>query len=246
CRLARGETIEPDLLPAEAVQVVRGRRLEAGARRSRPRLLHALRHEDLPRHVRVGGGTVVLLPRDPRHGIVPRGRGAPGDRRVLRRPVGVDVERRHVRAGGTVLAGGKPQVRTGVEAAGEDVRRVAELRIGLVPGDPGGGAAGPGEVDRRRLGHHGGGDVERRREALRDPGAVLERTDEDLLRAADLLLERRPRDLDLAGDDRAAGHVDQAGVLARIDRVRRVVVHLGAVRRERYEGRRGGGNEKQR
>src|SRR5439155_17335131 len=88
-------------------------------------------------------------------------------------------------------------------------------------------------------------DVDGRRGAVRDPGAVLESADEDLLPAADLLLERRPRDLDIAGDDRATGHGDEADVLVRVDRVRRVVVHLGAVRRERYEGRRGGGSEEQ-
>src|SRR5207244_7594791 len=127
----------------------------------------------------------------------------------------------------------------------EDVRGVAEVRVGLVPRDPGGGATGAGEVDRRRLGLHRGVDVEGRRGALRDPGAVREGTDEDLLRAAEPLLEGRPRDLDFARDDRATGHVDEAGVLVRIDRVQRVVVHLGAVRRERYEGRRGGGSENQ-
>src|SRR5439155_6205767 len=85
--------------------------------------------------------------------------------------------------------------------------------------------------------------VERRRGALRDPRAVLESADEDLLGVAEPLLERRPGDLDVAGDDGAARDVDQAGVLFRVDGVRRVVVDLGAARRERHEGGGCGGSQ---
>ena len=91
-----------------------------------------------------------------------------------------------------------------------------------------------------------GVDVERRRGPLRHPGAVLERADEDLLRAGgNLLLERRPRDLDLAGRDRAARDVGDAGVLARVDRVGEIVVHLRALGRKRQEGRTCRGGRKQ-
>src|SRR5262249_20769679 len=73
----------------------------------------------------------------------------------------------------------------------------------------------------------------------RDPLAALERAHEDLLRGAGALLERGPRDLDVAGDDRAAGDVDHARVLVRVDRVRRVVVDLRAAAGQRGEGREG-------
>src|SRR4029077_852729 len=98
-------------------------------------------------------------------------------------------------------------VRGRVEAAREDVGRPAERRARLVPGDPRHGAPGAGEVDRRRLCLLGRVDVERGREAWRHPGSVLEGANEDLLAVPGLLLERRPRDLDLAGGERTAGDV---------------------------------------
>src|SRR5205823_5594217 len=66
---------------------------------------------------------------------------------------------------------------------------------------------------------------------------------DDLLGIAQLLLDRRPGDLDVAGDDGATRDVDQAGVLFRVDGVRRVIVDLGAVRRERHEGGGCGGRQ---
>src|SRR5262249_8896437 len=145
------------------------------------------------------------------------------------------------------LAGGQPEIGRRVEPAGEDVRRPPEGRVRLVPGDPRDRAARAGEVDRRRFGVLGRIDVERRGKPLRYPGAVLERTHEDLLRAAgDLLLERRPRDLGLPGRARPAGDVGDARVLARIDRVRGIVVDLRAARRERQECGVYGGRREQR
>src|SRR5947207_525728 len=60
---------------------------------------------------------------------------------------------------------------------------------------------------------------------------------EDLLAVPARLLERRPRDLDLAGRERPAGHVGDASVLVRVDRIGDIVVHLRAVGRKRQEGR---------
>ena len=68
-------------------------------------------------------------------------------------------------------------------------------------------------------------------------GTVLEGAHEDLLRAADLLLEGRPRHLELAGGDGATGDVRDTGVLVGVDRVERVVVYLRAVGRQGSEGR---------
>src|SRR5204862_6107162 len=111
----------------------------------------------------------------------------------------MDVERRQVASAGAVLPRGQPEVRARVEAAREDVRRRSESRVRLVPGDPRYGAPCTGEVDRRGLCLRRRVDVERCREALGHPGTVLERANEDLLAVLALLLERRPRDLDLAG-----------------------------------------------
>ena len=149
----------------------------------------------------------------------------------------MDVERRQVASAGAVLPRGQPEVRARVEAAREDVRRRPERRVRLVPGDPRHGAPCAGEVDRRRLRLRRRVDVERCGEALGHPGAVLERAHEDLLAVPALLLERRPRDLDLASRERTAGHVGDASVLVRVDRIGDIVVHLRAVGRKRQEGR---------
>src|SRR5207253_4269247 len=137
---------------------------------------------------------IVLLPGDPGNRIVARDGGAARNRRVLGRANCVDVERGKMEWA-AALARGQPAVRRRVEAAGEDVRRPAGGRARLVPCDPGDRASRTGEIDRRRFGLLGRVDVERRRGCLRHPGAVLERTNEDLLLAVgNLLLERRPRD----------------------------------------------------
>ena len=108
--------------------------------------------------------------------------------------------------GRAVLALGDPGVRGRVEAAGEDVRLAArQVGVRLVPRGPRDRARGAGEVDRRRLGLLRLVEVERA--ALGDPAAVLERADEDLLRAAGLLLERSPRDAGAPADERAADDV---------------------------------------
>src|SRR5439155_5905768 len=121
-RLARVEAPEPNLLEAEPVQVVRGRRLEIGAWRPGRLLLHGLRHEDLAGRVGIIGGAVVLLPYDPGNRVVARNRGTAGDRGILGRAVRVDFERLDERGIRPVLTRGKPSVRGRVEAAREDVR----------------------------------------------------------------------------------------------------------------------------
>ena len=68
--------------------------------------------------------------------------------------------------------------------------------------------------------------------ALRHPLAALERAHEDPLRAARLLLERRPRHARAAGCERAADDVGDAGVLVGVDPVAGIVVDLRAVRRQ--------------
>ena len=68
----------------------------------------------------------------------------------------------------------------------------AEIRVGLVPADPGHRAPGAGEVDRRSLGLDRRVEVERRREALRHPRAALEGAHEDLLRRAASSARTRP------------------------------------------------------
>src|SRR5438093_2216031 len=149
----------------------------------------------------------------------------------------MDVERRQVASAGAVLPRGQPEVRARVEAAREDVRRRPESRVRLVPGYPRHGAPCAGEVDRRRLCLCGRVNVEGRGEALGHPGPVFEGANEYLLAVPGLLLERRPRDLDLAGRERSAGDVRDASVLVRVDRIGDIVVHLRAVGRKRQEGR---------
>ena len=189
-----------DLLPAERAD---GRAAARQVGRA-VGLLDAARDEDLIDRV-VGVSTVLLLPGDPRHRVVAgRGRAA-GEGGVLGLLVGVDVQRRDLVVGSTVLPFGDPRVLRRGEPAGEDVRLVAEMRVGLVPRRPRHGAACTGEVDRRRLGLLITLDVQRL--ALRLPHAVLERAHEDLLLAAGLLLECRPRDADAAGRERAADDV---------------------------------------
>src|SRR5205085_379206 len=148
--------------------------------------------------------------------------------RVLGLAVGVDVQRRDLGPGRAVLAVGDPDLVGGVEAAGEDVGLRAEVDVGLVPGHPRHGAAGAGEVDRRRLGLLAGVDVQRGRGALRDPLAALEGADEDLLLAAGLLLERGPGDPGAAGGQRAADDVGGAGAVRRVDAGGGIVVDLAA------------------
>ena len=116
------------------------------------------------------------------------------------------------------------------EAAGEDLLLATERSARLVPRVPRDGAARAREVDRRRLGLDVLIDVERR--PLRHPLAVLERAHEDPLRAAGLLLERRPRHARAAGCKRSADDVGDTGVLVGVDPVRRVVVDLRPVRRQ--------------
>ena len=90
-------------------------------------------------------------------------------------------------------------------------------------------------------------DVERRRESLCHPGPCLERSHEDLLRRAGLLLERRPRHLQVARDDGAALDVRSAGILGGVDAVDRVAaVDLRAVGRQADERRRSRARKHQR
>src|SRR5437762_1322108 len=229
------QPLESPLLEAESVHVVPAYGLRPDrARRARDGLLHALRDEDLSPRRAVIRDAVVLLPGDPWNWILARDGSSARDRGVLGRAKNVDVEGREVASAG--LAGGQPEIGRRVETAGEDVRRPPEGCVRLVPRDPRDRASRTGEVDRRRFGLLGRVDVERRREPLRHPGAVLERTNEDMLPAAgDPLLERRPRHLNLSGREGAAGDVGDARVLARIDRVHRIVVDLHPGGRERQE-----------
>ena len=75
--------------------------------------------------------------------------------------------------------------------------------------------------------------------------AVLEGADEDLLRGAGLLLERGPRDVRGAGDERAADDVGHAGILVGIDADRGVVVDLGAVGGQTDDGGGRGARERE-
>src|SRR6185436_16730024 len=239
-RRRRVQALDAGLLPAERADA------RAPARRvgRAVGLLDPARGEDLVLGGVVGGGAVLLLPGDPRDRVVARDGRAADERRVLGGAVGVDVQRRDAVAGRAVLALGDPHVRGRVESAGEDVRLPAgEVRVRLVPRGPRDLAAGAGEVDRRRLGLLVRLDVERL--ALGDPAPVLEGADEDLLRGAGLLLERRPRDVRGAGDEGAADDVGHAGILVGIDADRGVVVDLGAVGGQTDDGGRRGARERE-